>query len=194
MEKSKQYDFDAVCKLWIGPKLIVFLFNPADVELILSSHVYIDKSAEYDFFKPCKPIYATLSAIDPDAYSNIIIGFHQFNLLFLFLCNISGLGDGLLISTGKIERLKIRFYGFVFMCVGLYYVSDSVYVRIGVGWYFGRTNGRSFGWSVFILCGFCVYGTRKYEMSERDFFYFYDPFAKIVVAVGVPLLPYDAKC
>lgn len=52
VDKSKQYDFDAVCKLWIGPKLIVFLFNPGDVELILSSHVYIDKSAEYDFFKP----------------------------------------------------------------------------------------------------------------------------------------------
>lgn len=65
LEKSALYDFDSVCKLWIGPKLIVFLFNPADVELILSSHVYIDKSAEYDFFKPW-------------------------------------LGDGLLISTGKL--------------------------------------------------------------------------------------------
>lgn len=52
LEKSAMYEFDAVAKLWIGPKLIVFLFNPADVELILSSHVYIDKSAEYDFFKP----------------------------------------------------------------------------------------------------------------------------------------------
>lgn len=52
LEKSLLYDFDAICKLWIGPKLIVFLFSPPDVELILSSHVYIDKSAEYDFFKP----------------------------------------------------------------------------------------------------------------------------------------------
>lgn len=52
LEKQVTYDFDSVAKLWIGPKLIVFLFNPADVELILSSHVYIDKSAEYDFFKP----------------------------------------------------------------------------------------------------------------------------------------------
>lgn len=52
LEKSITCDYDAVCKLWIGPKLIVFLFNPADVELILSSHVFIDKSAEYRFFKP----------------------------------------------------------------------------------------------------------------------------------------------
>lgn len=52
LEKSVTYDLDSVAKLWIGPKLIVFLFNPPDVELILSSHVYIDKSAEYDFFKP----------------------------------------------------------------------------------------------------------------------------------------------
>lgn len=52
LEKSITCDYDAVCKLWIGPKLIVFLFNPNDVELILSSHVFIDKSAEYSFFKP----------------------------------------------------------------------------------------------------------------------------------------------
>lgn len=66
MTSKIKYDFKSVAKLWIGPKLVVFLFNPADVELILSSHVYIDKSAEYDFFKPW-------------------------------------LGDGLLISTGKLE-------------------------------------------------------------------------------------------
>lgn len=52
LEKSITCDYDAVCKLWIGPKLLVFLFNPNDVELILSSHVFIDKSAEYSFFKP----------------------------------------------------------------------------------------------------------------------------------------------
>lgn len=31
---------------------MVFLTEPSDVELILSSHVYIDKSPEYRFFKP----------------------------------------------------------------------------------------------------------------------------------------------
>jgi hypothetical protein len=30
----------------------VFLYNPDDVEIILSSHVYIDKSHEYRFFEP----------------------------------------------------------------------------------------------------------------------------------------------
>lgn len=50
IEKGK--DFDQVIKLWIGPKLIVFLVDPRDVELLLSSHVYIDKSPEYRFFKP----------------------------------------------------------------------------------------------------------------------------------------------
>lgn len=38
--------------MWIGPKPVVFLTEPNDVELILSSHVYIDKSPEYRFFKP----------------------------------------------------------------------------------------------------------------------------------------------
>ena len=49
---EKGRDYDQVIKLWIGPKLLVFLVDPRDVELLLSSHVYIDKSPEYRFFKP----------------------------------------------------------------------------------------------------------------------------------------------
>ncbi|XP_014248669.1 cytochrome P450 4g15-like [Cimex lectularius] len=41
-----------VAKLWIGPRLIVFLFHPADIELVLSSHEHLDKSAEYAFLRP----------------------------------------------------------------------------------------------------------------------------------------------
>lgn len=41
-----------VVRLWIGPKLTVFLFDPRDIELILSSQIYIDKSTEYRFFAP----------------------------------------------------------------------------------------------------------------------------------------------
>ncbi|XP_558699.6 cytochrome P450 4g15 [Anopheles gambiae] len=50
IEKGKEYN--EVIKIWIGPKLIVFLVDPRDIELLLSSHVYIDKSPEYRFFKP----------------------------------------------------------------------------------------------------------------------------------------------
>lgn len=39
-------------KVWVGPKLMVFLVDPRDVEIILSSHVHIDKSDEYRFFRP----------------------------------------------------------------------------------------------------------------------------------------------
>ncbi|KZC06992.1 PREDICTED: cytochrome P450 4g15 [Dufourea novaeangliae] len=49
---QKSFEYNEVIKLWIGPKLVVFLVDPRDVEVILSSHVYIDKSAEYRFFKP----------------------------------------------------------------------------------------------------------------------------------------------
>ncbi|KAF2897676.1 hypothetical protein ILUMI_08493 [Ignelater luminosus] len=45
-------EFDKVVKLWIGPKLLVFLIDPRDVEIILSSHVHIDKSSEYRLFEP----------------------------------------------------------------------------------------------------------------------------------------------
>ncbi|XP_076278079.1 cytochrome P450 4g15 [Lasioglossum baleicum] len=49
---EKSHEFKSVVRLWFGPKLVVFLTDPRDVEVILSSHVYIDKSAEYRFFKP----------------------------------------------------------------------------------------------------------------------------------------------
>ncbi|XP_043270995.1 cytochrome P450 4g15 [Venturia canescens] len=49
---KRSFEFDQVIKLWIGPKLIIFLVDPRDVEVVLSSHVYLDKSTEYRFFKP----------------------------------------------------------------------------------------------------------------------------------------------
>lgn len=45
-------NFNEVIKVWIGPKLLVFLVDPRDIELVLGSHVYIDKAPEYRFFKP----------------------------------------------------------------------------------------------------------------------------------------------
>lgn len=50
MELSKKYI--NVARVWFGPKLVVFLSNPMDVELILNSSVHIEKSTEYRFFKP----------------------------------------------------------------------------------------------------------------------------------------------
>lgn len=49
---TKGKDYKDVIKLWAGPKLLVFLADPRDIELILSSQVYLDKSPEYRFFKP----------------------------------------------------------------------------------------------------------------------------------------------
>ncbi|KAH8408965.1 hypothetical protein KR009_004607 [Drosophila setifemur] len=48
----KSAPFEHIAKMWIGPKLVVFIYDPRDVELLLSSHVYIDKASEYKFFKP----------------------------------------------------------------------------------------------------------------------------------------------
>nr|UZE89940.1 cytochrome P450 CYP4G280 [Chrysoperla zastrowi sillemi] len=50
LEYSKHYG--KVVKGWLGPYLVVFLIDPRDVEVILNSHVHIDKSDEYKFFKP----------------------------------------------------------------------------------------------------------------------------------------------
>lgn len=38
--------------MWAGTKLLIFLVDPRDVEIILSSNVHIDKASEYRFFKP----------------------------------------------------------------------------------------------------------------------------------------------
>lgn len=52
VNKSMSYDKQGMVKLWIGPRLMLFLYDPRDVELILSSHVLIDKADDYRFFKP----------------------------------------------------------------------------------------------------------------------------------------------
>ncbi|KAL1505638.1 hypothetical protein ABEB36_005158 [Hypothenemus hampei] len=49
---AKSFQYGRTAKLWVGPRLLIFLTDPRDVEIILSSHVHIDKSPEYRFFKP----------------------------------------------------------------------------------------------------------------------------------------------
>ena len=44
--------YGSVVKGVLGGKLYIFLSDPRDIEIILSSHTYIDKSPEYKFFKP----------------------------------------------------------------------------------------------------------------------------------------------
>nr|ARA91599.1 cytochrome P450 monooxygenase [Pieris rapae] len=44
--------YGSVVRGWIGSKLVVFLTDPDDVEVILNSQVHIDKASEYRFFKP----------------------------------------------------------------------------------------------------------------------------------------------
>lgn len=41
-----------VCRGFLGSKLFVFLSHPDDVEIILNSNTHLDKSADYNFFKP----------------------------------------------------------------------------------------------------------------------------------------------
>ncbi|XP_063530383.1 cytochrome P450 4g15-like [Cydia strobilella] len=44
--------YGSVIRGWLGSKLIIFLTDADDVEVILNSHVHIDKASEYRFFKP----------------------------------------------------------------------------------------------------------------------------------------------
>ncbi|XP_046489385.1 cytochrome P450 4g15-like [Neodiprion pinetum] len=44
--------YGKVIRAFMGPLLYVFIIDPKDIEIILSSHVHIDKSFEYRFFKP----------------------------------------------------------------------------------------------------------------------------------------------
>ncbi|XP_024085651.1 cytochrome P450 4g15-like [Cimex lectularius] len=51
-EMSFQDKFQDLAKLWLGPRLVVILVNPKDIEIILSSSVHLKKSNEYKFFEP----------------------------------------------------------------------------------------------------------------------------------------------
>ncbi|XP_012268240.2 cytochrome P450 4g15-like [Athalia rosae] len=51
--KLLEYEFyGKVIRAFLGPKLYVFLLDPRDIEIILSSTVHIDKSIDYRYFKP----------------------------------------------------------------------------------------------------------------------------------------------
>ncbi|KYM98168.1 Cytochrome P450 4g15 [Cyphomyrmex costatus] len=44
--------YGTVIAAYLGPKPIIFLVDPQDTEIILSSSVHIDKAEEYEMFKP----------------------------------------------------------------------------------------------------------------------------------------------
>lgn len=44
-----------VARGFLGYKVIVFLTDPQDVEIILNSNVHLKKSTDYRFFKPWYP-------------------------------------------------------------------------------------------------------------------------------------------
>ncbi|XP_057340862.1 cytochrome P450 4g15-like [Microplitis mediator] len=52
MEILKYLHYGRVIRAFLGTKLVIFIMDPHDVEIILSSHIHIDKSPEYRFFKP----------------------------------------------------------------------------------------------------------------------------------------------
>lgn len=51
VEKLLEYEsYGKVVRAFLGPKLYVFILDPRDIEIILSSHVHIDKSVDYRYF------------------------------------------------------------------------------------------------------------------------------------------------
>ncbi|XP_058443021.1 cytochrome P450 4g15-like [Malaya genurostris] len=46
------YFYGHISRGWIGYHLVVFLTDPADIEIILNSYVHLNKASEYRFFKP----------------------------------------------------------------------------------------------------------------------------------------------
>ncbi|KAL0121800.1 hypothetical protein PUN28_006928 [Cardiocondyla obscurior] len=53
-QKGLEYHklYGNIAGAYIGTKAVVFLIDPRDVEIILSSSVHIDKAEDYQFFKP----------------------------------------------------------------------------------------------------------------------------------------------
>ncbi|XP_055637950.1 cytochrome P450 4g15-like [Toxorhynchites rutilus septentrionalis] len=54
MRKGMELSFiyGSVARGWLGYHLLVFLTEPADIEIILNSYVHLTKSSEYRFFQP----------------------------------------------------------------------------------------------------------------------------------------------
>ncbi|XP_003700755.1 cytochrome P450 4g15-like [Megachile rotundata] len=53
LETLLTYDvYGPVIRAFLGSKLVIFMYHPRDIEIILSSHVHIDKADEYRYFKP----------------------------------------------------------------------------------------------------------------------------------------------
>lgn len=93
--------FGRVVRGWAGWKLVVFLSDPVDVEVILNSSVHIEKSDEYKFFKPWLGNGLLISTGEKwRSHRKLIAPTFHMNILKSFIGNFS---DN---SLKVVERLK----------------------------------------------------------------------------------------
>lgn len=100
-ERSFEFENNVPIKMWIGPRLMIFLTDPRDVEVILSSNVYIDKSPEYRLFEPWLGNGLLISTGDKwRAHRKLIAPTFHLNVLksFVTLFNVN--------SRDTVEKLR----------------------------------------------------------------------------------------
>ncbi|XP_014274985.1 cytochrome P450 4g15 [Halyomorpha halys] len=72
-----------VCKLWLGSRLLVFIRNPADVELVLSSRTHLCRPSENNYFEPWQGDgINTVSGCKWKAYRQLIAPIFQLPEIF----------------------------------------------------------------------------------------------------------------
>ncbi|KAL1116266.1 hypothetical protein AAG570_005761 [Ranatra chinensis] len=91
-----------IIKLWFGPKLLVGIYNPNDIELVLGSNVHLTKSQEYTFFEPWFGNGLLISKGETwQAHRKMIAPTFHLNVLKRFMKQFNVRGRGLVTKMKK---------------------------------------------------------------------------------------------
>ncbi|XP_058800839.1 cytochrome P450 4g15-like [Phymastichus coffea] len=170
-----KYDiYGNVARVFLGPKLVVFLVDPRDVEIILSSPVHIDKSPEYRYFAPWLGEGLLISTGDKwRTHRKIIAPTFHLNVLKsfvpLFYEN----------SIDLVNRLKPE-VGKEFDCHDyLSSITVDILLETAMGVRGGQKEKSSFDYAMAVMKLCNIIHQRQYNFLLRmDTFYQFTKFAK----------------
>lgn len=173
-ERSFEFERNMPIKMWIGPRLLVFLTDPRDVEVILSSNVYIDKSPEYRLFEPWLGNGLLISTGDKwRAHRKLIAPTFHLNVLKSFVTLFNVNSRDTVNKLRKMGNAEIDIHNFMSECT----VEILLETAMGVSKKTQKKSGFEYAEAVMKMCDI-LHMRHTHLWLKPDFIFNFTKYAK----------------
>lgn len=178
IDQSVHYEKEGVVRFWLGPtKPVIAIFNPSDIEVILSSHVHLDKSVEYRWFQPWLGDGLLINSGEKwRTHRKLIAPAFHLNVLKSFIPQFNSNANRLVQRLRKEVEKGAEFDVHDYMSESTVDVLIETAMGVSTG-YTGEKSGFEYAMAVMKMCD--IVHQRAYKLWLRfDSLFKYSDFAK----------------